>query len=156
MNSNDPLEHAFELLQARSRERANPNLDLEEQMMNELGNSKRRRNARLTKIAASFAVLVVCTGTVVASGGLQALFDWASLSGILNLNGSDVYVEDGRVISGEVVIDGATHDVVDGQILDSDGNAIGEAGFTTVIPENAERLDIDEQDARELNIRTPE
>ena len=125
MNTNDPLDKAFGLLKARSGGRASFDADLEERMMKEFGNGNRKMT-RLTKVAAAVALCVVATGAAAATGGIDAIMDWANLTGHFEIPGmGEGYVEEGKIISGEVTYEGAMHRVEDGKMLDEDGNVLG-------------------------------
>ena len=107
MNTHDdPLSDAFERLKARSRERAACNLDLEERMMQEFAKGKRGRISIVTKVVAVVLLCAAAGAAVAATGGLTRLLNW---------NGT---VE---------TLDGTVYDVVNGQILDDNGNVIGTA-----------------------------
>jgi hypothetical protein len=106
MNTHDPLSDAFDLLKARSCERAACNLELEERMMQEFAKGKRRRMSVVTKVIAVALLCVTAGAAVAATGGLSRLLNW----------------------SGTVeTLDGTVYDVVNGQILDDNGNVIGTA-----------------------------
>lgn len=127
-NNKDPLDQAFGLLKARSQGRVPDNPDLEELVMRDLENADRPMVNRLTKVAA--ATIVVCavaTGAAAATGGMDVLMDWVSLTGFYESpDGSATgYLEDGRMIDGKVEFQGVEYTVEDGHMVDEDGNAIG-------------------------------
>ena len=122
----DPLDQAFGLLKARSQGRVPINPDLEELVMRDLENADRPKVNRLTKVAAAIVVCAVATGAAAATGGMDAIMDWGNLTGYFEVPGmGEGYVEDGKVISGEVNFDGATLSIEDGHVVDDDGNALG-------------------------------
>ena len=133
MNANeDPLDQAFGLLKARSQGRAPTNPDLEELVMREFGNANRSKVTRLTKVAAAVVLCVVATGAAAATGGIDAIMDWVNVTGFFELpDGSSGYVENGKVISGEMNFEGTMHRVEDGKMLDEDGNVLGSVQMQT-------------------------
>lgn len=122
----DPLDQAFGLLKARSQGRVPTNPDLEELVMRDLENTDRPNVNRLTKVAA--AAIVVCavaTAAAAATGGMDAIMDWVSLTGFYESpdGRASGYVEEGKMIDGKVEYQGVEYSVEDGHMVDEDGNA---------------------------------
>ena len=122
----DQLDQAFGLLNARSQGRVPINPDLEELVMRDLENADRLKVNRLTKVAAAIVICAAATGAAAAAGGMDAIMDWANLTGYFEVPGmGEGYVEDGRVMSGEVNFNGNTLRIEGGHVVDKDGNALG-------------------------------
>ncbi len=123
----DPLDQAFGLLKARSQGRVPMNPDLEELVMRDLSNADRPKVKRLTKVAAAIVMCAVATGAAAATGGMDTLMDWVSLTGFYESPDGKTsgYVENGRLISGEANFEGVDYSVENGHMVDEDGNAFG-------------------------------
>ena len=94
--------------------------------MKEFGSGKLPPMTIWTKVAAAFVLCALLTGAAAATSGVGAIMDWVGLTGFFELpDGSGGYVEDGTVITGDVMFDGTMHRVEDGKLLDADGNVIG-------------------------------
>ena len=123
----DPLDQAFGLLKARSQGRVPTNPELEELVMKDLANSDRPKVKRLSKVAAAIVICAVGTGAAAATGGMDSLMDWVSLTGFYESpdGKTNGYVENGRLISGETSFQGVEYSVEDGHMVNADGNLIG-------------------------------
>ncbi len=106
MGTNDPLGKAFQGLKARSSERADCDLDLEERMMKEFANAKRPKMSRVTWAAVVAVLCVTVAGvSVAATGGFSRI--------LKNFTGM---VE---------TMDGDRFHIIDGNVVDDEGNVIG-------------------------------
>ncbi len=91
--------------------------------MKELAKLHGPRRSLLAKMTAAALLVVLLTGAAAATGKIGAIVNWTGF--FETPDGSAVYVENGRAISGEVNFQGMMHEIKDGKMLDENGNDIG-------------------------------
>ena len=101
MGTHDGLDKAFDGLKARSRERAECNLDLEKRMMKEFQNVNRPRIGRFKKAAAVAVLCVTVAGAAVAATGGFSRILYNFTGTVETLDGDIYHIEDGKVVDDE-------------------------------------------------------
>ena len=79
MNDRDPLESAFELLNARSPERTLVNPELEEKLMKVHGENGSPKRSRFVAVAAAILVCIAIAGVTEAATGIIRNHVWQAV-----------------------------------------------------------------------------
>ena len=111
----DPLDQVMQALKARSRGRAMSDVDLEDRIMQEFGKVQARRRRRLTTALVASLVLIVSGAAFAAAGGVEIVEGWFGKVELVDPSGEKPSV---------------TYELQGTQLLDSDGNVVGELSIS--------------------------